>query len=131
MLETMKEQVCAANCWLQTTGLVVLTWGNVSAIDRDSGLVVIKPSGVPYEQLTPADMVVVDLEGNRVEGRWKPSSDTPTHIELYRAFPEIGGSYPYPFPLGNGVCADAAADPCAGNHPRRYLLPGGSPAPAP
>lgn len=91
MLEAMKEQVCAANCWLQTTGLVVLTWGNVSAIDRDSGLVVIKPSGVPYEQLTPSDMVVVDLEGNRVEGRWKPSSDTPTHIELYRAFPEIGG----------------------------------------
>lgn len=91
MLTALKEQVCAANQWLQSAGLVVLTWGNVSAIDRNKELVVIKPSGIPYEQLSPEDMVVVDLDGRKIEGRWSPSSDTPTHIELYRAFPEIGG----------------------------------------
>lgn len=72
-------------------GLVTFTWGNVSAVDRDSGLVVIKPSGVDYETMKPEDMVVVDLDGNRVEGKLKPSSDTPTHIELYKAFGNIGG----------------------------------------
>ena len=72
-------------------GLVTFTWGNVSAIDRESGLFVIKPSGVPYKDLKPEDMVVMDLNGNKVEGKYNPSSDTPTHLELYKAFPEIGG----------------------------------------
>ncbi len=91
MLESLKKQVTKANLLLPKHGLVTFTWGNVSGIDRESGLVVIKPSGVPYEQMTEADMVVVDLDGKVVEGKWKPSSDTPTHLELYKAFPECGG----------------------------------------
>ncbi len=91
MLETLKEAVCRANLRLPELGLVVFTWGNVSGIDRERKLVVIKPSGIAYDQLTPEDMAVVDLDGNQVEGRWKPSSDTPTHLALYRNFPEIGG----------------------------------------
>ena len=91
MLEKLKEVVCEANLDLVKHDLVSFTWGNVSGIDRTSGLVVIKPSGVPYEGMTPEDMVVVDLEGNVVEGHWKPSSDTPTHLVLYKAFPHIGG----------------------------------------
>ena len=91
MQESLKEIVCRENLELVKHGLVTFTWGNVSAIDRESGLVVIKPSGVSYENMTPADMVVVDLEGKVVEGSLKPSSDTPTHLVLYKAFPEIGG----------------------------------------
>ncbi len=91
MLEELKKQVLEANLLLPKYNLVTFTWGNVSGIDRESGLVVIKPSGVPYEGMTAEDMVVVDLEGNVVEGKWKPSSDTPTHVELYKAFPECGG----------------------------------------
>ena len=91
MLEALKEQVCKANLDLVKHGLVIFTWGNVSAIDRASGLVVIKPSGVSYDDMTPADMVVVDLDGKVVEGSLRPSSDTPTHLEIYKAFPEIGG----------------------------------------
>jgi L-ribulose-5-phosphate 4-epimerase len=91
MLEQLKEQVCEANRALVCHELVVLTWGNVSGIDRDSGLVVIKPSGVPYDSLTPEKMVAVDLEGNVVAGDYKPSSDTPTHLLLYRTWPDIGG----------------------------------------
>ncbi len=91
MLENLKELVCEANLELPKFGLVTFTWGNVSAIDRESGLFVIKPSGVEYEKLTPQDMVVVNLNGEVVEGHYKPSSDTPTHLELYKAFPEIGG----------------------------------------
>ena len=91
MLETLKQQVLEANLLLPKYGLVTFTWGNVSGIDRATGLVVIKPSGVPYEGMTAQDMVVVDLDGNAVEGQWKPSSDTATHLELYKAFPEIGG----------------------------------------
>ena len=91
MLEALKEIVCKANLLLPSYHLVTFTWGNVSAIDRESGLVVIKPSGVEYTEMQPEDMVVVDLSGNHVEGKWKPSSDTPTHIELYKAFPECGG----------------------------------------
>lgn len=90
MLEQLKQQVCEANCLLPAYDLVTFTWGNVSAIDRESGMVVIKPSGVAYEDLTPEMMVVLDLEGHTVEGTLNPSSDTPTHLELYRAFPEIG-----------------------------------------
>lgn len=91
MLETLKKRVFQENLNLVKYGLIVLTWGNVSAIDRDSGLVVIKPSGVSYDSMTENDMVVVDLEGNVVEGKYKPSSDTPTHIYLYKAFLDIGG----------------------------------------
>ncbi len=91
MLEELKEQVCRANLLLPKHQLVTFTWGNVSGIDREAGLVVIKPSGVDYDGMTPEDMVVVDLDGNRVEGKWKPSSDTDTHVELYKAFPSCGG----------------------------------------
>ena len=91
MLEELKEKVFRANLDLVKHGLVIFTWGNVSAIDRASGLVVIKPSGVSYETMRVEDMVVVDLDGNVVEGDLRPSSDTPTHLVLYKAFPEIGG----------------------------------------
>ena len=91
MLTELKQQVLQANLLLPQHGLVTFTWGNVSGFDRASGLFVIKPSGVSYDGMTVEDMVVCDLNGNVVEGKWKPSSDTPTHIELYRAFPEIGG----------------------------------------
>ncbi|MBP5626435.1 MAG: L-ribulose-5-phosphate 4-epimerase [Bacteroidales bacterium] len=91
MLEQLKEKVWKANLDLVKHGLVIFTWGNVSAIDRASGLVVIKPSGVDYDTMKPSDMVVVDLDGKVVEGELNPSSDTPTHLVLYRAFPNIGG----------------------------------------
>ena len=91
MLEELKKTVCEANLLLPKHGLVTFTWGNVSGIDREKGLVVIKPSGVPYDGMQPEDMVVVDLDGKLVEGKWKPSSDTPTHVVLYKAFPECGG----------------------------------------
>jgi L-ribulose-5-phosphate 4-epimerase len=92
MLEQLKEQVFQANLLLPQHGLVVFTWGNVSGIDRQHGLVVIKPSGVSYEEMKAEDMVVVELEtGKVVDGKLKPSSDTATHIELYKAFPNIGG----------------------------------------
>ncbi len=91
MLEELKKEVCEANLLLPKYGLVTFTWGNVSGIDRKSGLFVIKPSGVSYEGMTPDDMVVMDLEGNVVEGRYKPSSDTATHLEIYKAFPNVGG----------------------------------------
>lgn len=92
MLEELKKQVCEANLELVRRGVVIYTWGNVSGIDREKGLVVIKPSGVDYDAMNPDDMVVVDLaSGETVEGKWNPSSDTKTHLELYRAFPSIGG----------------------------------------
>lgn len=91
MLEQLKKEVYEANMLLPKYNLVTFTWGNVSGIDREAGLFVIKPSGVDYDKLTPEDMVVMDLEGNKVEGKYKPSSDTPTHLELYKAYPEIGG----------------------------------------
>ncbi|NDV68551.1 L-ribulose-5-phosphate 4-epimerase [Dysgonomonas sp. 25] len=91
MLEALKKEVFDANIDLVKHGLVIFTWGNVSAIDRQSGLVVIKPSGVSYDTMTAGDMVVVDLEGNVVDGKLKPSSDTATHLVLYKAFPNIGG----------------------------------------
>ena len=91
MLEELKEQVCKANLALVKHNLITFTWGNVSGIDRETGLVVIKPSGIAYEDMTADDMVVVDLAGNVVEGKWKPSSDTPTHLVLYNAFPNVGG----------------------------------------
>ena len=91
MLEQLKEQVCKANLDLVKHGLVIFTWGNVSAIDRETGLVVIKPSGVDYDDMKASDMVVVDLDGKIVEGSLRPSSDTATHLEIYKAFPEVGG----------------------------------------
>ena len=91
MLEELKQKVWEANMLLPKYGLVTFTWGNVSGIDREKGLFVIKPSGVDYDVMKPEDMVVMDMEGNRVEGHYKPSSDTPTHLEIYKAFPEIGG----------------------------------------
>ena len=91
MLEALKEKVFRANLDLVKHGLVIFTWGNVSAIDRENNLVVIKPSGVSYEPMVAADMVVVDLDGNIVEGGVRPSSDMPTHLMLYKAFSEIGG----------------------------------------
>lgn len=91
MLEQLKERVLQVNLQLPKYGLVTFTWGNVSALDRESGLVIIKPSGVEYEHMAAEDMVVLDLNGTVVEGSRKPSSDTPTHLALYRAYPEIGG----------------------------------------
>lgn len=91
MLTDLKRAVYEANLELPKRGLVTYTWGNVSGIDRAAGLMVIKPSGLPYERLTPEDMTVVDLDGHVVEGQWNPSSDTPTHLELYKTFGDIGG----------------------------------------
>ncbi len=91
MLEALKKEVYEANLELARRGLAIYTWGNASGIDREAGLIVIKPSGVDYGKLRPEDMAVVDLDGRTVEGSLRPSSDTPTHIELYKAFPKIGG----------------------------------------
>ena len=91
MLEQLKKDVYEANMELVGKGLVIYTWGTVSGIDRETGLVVIKPSGVDYDTMTPEDMTVVDLQGNIIEGRYKPSSDTKTHLVLYRTYPQIGG----------------------------------------
>ena len=91
MLEELKQAVLKANLLLPKHKLVTFTWGNVSGIDREKGLVVIKPSGLNYDDMTADDMVVVDLDGCQVEGKWKPSSDTPTHVALYKAFPTLGG----------------------------------------
>ena len=91
MLEQLKKAVLKANLELPAKGLVTYTWGNVSGIDRESGLVVIKPSGVEYDTMKAEDIVIIDLSGKVVEGKLKPSSDAPTHVALYKAFPEIGG----------------------------------------
>lgn len=91
MLEKLKQEVYQANMELTRKGLVTYTWGNASGIDRETGYFVIKPSGVEYEKLTPDDMVVMDLNGDKIEGDYRPSSDTETHLELYRRYPEIGG----------------------------------------
>ena len=90
MLEELKKQVYEANMELPKRGLITYTWGNVSGIDRESGYFVIKPSGVDYDKLKPEDMVVIDLEGTKIEGDYKPSSDTPTRLVLYKRYPEIG-----------------------------------------
>ena len=92
MLEKLKMDVCSANLELVARGMVIYTWGNVSGVDREAGLMAIKPSGVDYAGMTPEDMVVVELaSGNVAEGKWKPSSDTASHLELYRAFPGLTG----------------------------------------
>ena len=91
MYEQLKESVYKANIELQTQKLVIFTWGNVSGIDRDANVVAIKPSGISYDQLTPNEIVLLDLDGNIIEGKMNPSSDTPTHLELYRNFESVGG----------------------------------------
>jgi L-ribulose-5-phosphate 4-epimerase len=90
-IKQLKERVCNANLTLKKSNLITLTWGNVSAKDEESGLIIIKPSGVSYDTMKPEDMVVVDLEGNTVEGTYRPSSDLPTHLYLYKQFPSLGG----------------------------------------
>ena len=91
MLEQLREEVCQANLELPKRGLIIFSWGNVSGIDREKGLIAIKPSGIDYDDLTPDKLVILDLDGNVVEGDMNPSSDTPTHLELYRKFPGVGG----------------------------------------
>jgi len=90
-LKSLKEAVFEANLMLPRMGLVIFTWGNVSGVDRDKGLMIIKPSGIPYNELKIEHLVVMDLDGKKVEGEYNPSSDTPTHLVLYKSFPEIGG----------------------------------------
>ncbi|MBQ5844646.1 MAG: L-ribulose-5-phosphate 4-epimerase [Alistipes sp.] len=107
MLEDLKKSVCQANLDLVRHGLVVLTWGNVSAIDRQTNLVVIKPSGVSYDNMKAEDMVVVDLDGNVIDGNLRPSSDTPTHLEIYKAFKEVGAVV-----HTHSTCATAWAQAC-------------------
>jgi L-ribulose-5-phosphate 4-epimerase len=123
MLEQLKEQVFQANLLLPKHGLVTFTWGNVSGIDREQGLMVIKPSGVSYEELKAEDMVVVELgTGKKVEGKLKPSSDTPTHLELYKAFPNVGGISPHPQPLGDKFRAGGARNQGIRHNARRLFL---------
>ncbi|VDZ52917.1 L-ribulose-5-phosphate 4-epimerase UlaF [Serratia odorifera] len=122
MLNELKRQVLAANLSLPEYGLVTFTWGNVSAIDRQRGLVVIKPSGIAYQAMTLEDLVVVDLDGKVREGHCKPSSDTATHLALYRAFGDIGGVV-HTHSRNATIWAQAgAADPGARHHPRRLFL---------
>jgi L-ribulose-5-phosphate 4-epimerase len=121
MLEKLKQAVLEANLDLPKYGLVTFTWGNVSGIDRQRGLVVIKPSGVPYEQLTCKDMVVLDLEGSIVEGRLKPSSDTATHLALYKAFPHIGGIVHTHSPWGTSWAQAGKAIPALGTTHADYF----------
>ncbi|WP_339157475.1 L-ribulose-5-phosphate 4-epimerase [Paenibacillus sp. FSL W8-0186] len=121
MLEALKQQVLEANLELPKHGLVTFTWGNVSGIDRKSGLFVIKPSGVPYEELKAEDMVVVDLEGNVVEGKLRPSSDTPTHMVLYRSFPDIGGVVHTHSPWGTSWAQAGKALPAYGTTHADYF----------
>ena len=121
MLEQLKEQVFQANLELPRRGLVTFTWGNVSGIDRAAGLVVIKPSGVEYAALKAEDMVVLDLEGNVAEGRWRPSSDTPTHLELYKAFPAIGGIVHTHSPWATSWAQSGRSVPCYGTTHADYF----------
>jgi L-ribulose-5-phosphate 4-epimerase len=114
MLEALKEEVCAANRALETSGLVKLTWGNVSGIDRASGLWCIKPSGVAYADLKPEDLVVLDLEGRVVEGKLRPSSDTKTHLHLYREFTSIGGVTHTHSPCATAFSQASRPLPCFG-----------------
>lgn len=121
MLEALKQEVYEANMELPRRGLVTYTWGNVSGIDREKGLFVIKPSGVDYDKLTADDMVVMDLEGNRVEGRYNPSSDTATHLELYKAFPALGGIVHTHSPHAAAWAQAGRALPCYGTTHADYF----------
>lgn len=121
MLEELKKQVYEANMELPEKELVTYTWGNVSGIDRERGLFVIKPSGVDYGKLTPEDMVVVDLEGNKVEGKLNPSSDTPTHLELYKAFKDLGGVVHTHSPWATSWAQAGRSIPCYGTTHADYF----------
>jgi L-ribulose-5-phosphate 4-epimerase len=114
MNQKIKQQVVDANKALVSSGLVTLTWGNVSAIDRESGLIAIKPSGVPYQELTTENLVVVDLEGKVVEGSLRPSSDTKSHLELYRQFPDIAAVVHTHSPCATAFSQAGVALPCLG-----------------
>ena len=121
MLEKLKEEVYKANMDLPKYGLVTFTWGNVSGIDREKGLFVIKPSGVDYDKLTPDSMVVVNLEGEVVEGDYRPSSDTPTHVVLYNRFQEIGGVVHTHSPWATSWAQAGRGIPCYGTTHADYL----------
>ncbi|MCL2254910.1 MAG: L-ribulose-5-phosphate 4-epimerase [Lachnospiraceae bacterium] len=121
MFDELKRIVYAANMDLPKYGLVTFTWGNVSAIDREKGLFVIKPSGVAYDKLTPDDMVVMDMDGKRIEGKYNPSSDTPTHLELYKAFPEIGGIVHTHSPYATAWAEAGRSIPCYGTTHADYF----------
>lgn len=121
MLEELKKQVYEANMDAPRRGLITYTWGNVSGIDREKGLFVIKPSGVEYDLLKPEDMVVIDLNGNKVEGDYNPSSDTPTHLELYKAFPKIGGVVHTHSPWATSWAQAGRSIPCYGTTHADYF----------
>ena len=121
MLEELKEKVFHANLELVKHGLVIFTWGNVSAIDREKGLFVIKPSGVDYDKMKPEDMVVMDLEGNQVEGKLNPSSDTKTHLVLYNRFPMIGGIVHTHSPWATSWAQAGRDIPCYGTTHADYI----------
>ncbi len=121
MLEELKQKVYEANMELPKRGLITYTWGNASGIDRESGLFVIKPSGVDYDRLRPEDMVVMNLSGERVEGRLNPSSDTATHLELYRAYPEIGGVVHTHSPMATSWAQAGRGIPCYGTTHADYF----------
>ena len=121
MLEALKEAVCQANLDLVKHKVVIFTWGNVSAIDKETGLVVIKPSGVDYSVMKPEHMVVVDLDGNVVEGNLKPSTDLPTHLELYKAFPDVGGVVHTHSTFATGWAQAACAVPLYGTTHADYF----------
>lgn len=121
MLEKLKQQVYEANMELPEKGLITYTWGNVSGIDREKGLFVIKPSGVPYEELKPEDMVVMNLQGEKVEGDLNPSSDTPTHLELYKAFEKLGGIVHTHSPWATSWAQAGRAIPCYGTTHADYF----------
>ena len=121
MLKKLKEAVYEANMLLPKMHLVTFTWGNVSGIDREKGLIVIKPSGVEYENLKPEDMVVLDLEGNKVEGHYNPSTDTKTHLHLYKVFPQIGGIVHTHSPYAVGWGQAGRDIPCFGTTHADYF----------
>lgn len=121
MLEGLKEKVYLANMKLPQYDLVTFTWGNVSGIDRESGLFVIKPSGVEYDSLLPADMVVVNLKGEKIEGHYNPSSDMETHLELYKAFPQIGGIVHTHSPWATSWAQAGRGIPCYGTTHADYM----------
>lgn len=121
MLEELKKRVYEANMQLPKYGLVTFTWGNVSEIDRETGYFAIKPSGVDYDKLTPEDMVIMDLDGNKIEGRYNPSSDTATHIELYKAFSKIGGIVHTHSPWATSWAQAGRGIPCYGTTHADYM----------
>ena len=121
MLEKLKKEVYEANILLPKYGLVTFTWGNVSAIDRKSGYFIIKPSGVSYDGMTKEDMVVMDLEGNKIEGKWNPSSDTKTHIEIYKKFKDVGGIVHTHSPYATSWAQAGRSIPCYGTTHADYF----------